>query len=361
MSDFDKIPMVHGMPRYNKLKSSKIIHFLQQLVTLLEAGYPIIQALDNMLESTDNSGLKHMVFSIKAQIYSGFTLAQSLKQYPSYFHNLHCHLIDVGEKTGTLTTVLMQIISEKQKNEVIKKNLKKALSYPTIVLIVSGLLTIGINTYIIPQFASLYASFAVELPLITQWIIQLSQLIHHFGLTILAFFAIVTLTIKYSSQRSSHFLYFVHLTYIKLPVIGNIISTTTIIRFTRTLAIALAAGMPIIDAMQLISKTIYNKVYIEAIEHASNEIKHGQSLYVALQKSQLFPPLSLQMIKIGENTGMMAKMLLKTADFYQQEIDDIISHMHHYLEPAITVILGLIVGTIVIAIYLPIFKLGSIF
>jgi len=343
MFDFDKISMQLSKHSYKTIRPIKIINFLQQLVTLLTAGLPIIQTLDHMIESADHLQLQRMIFFLRSQIYLGCTFAQALKQYPKYFNGLHCHLIEIGEKTGTLTTALKQIIDEKQKNEAIKKNLKKALSYPTVVLMVSGFVTFGVTTYIIPQFASLYESFSVELPFITRCIIQLSQWLHHFSFMLLAFFVVAILGIKYSARHSPRFLYFLHLSYIHLPVIGKVISKATIVRFTQTLSMSLNAGMPIIDAMQLISKTIHNQVYVEAIKQATIEISHGNSLYVALQKARLFPSLSLQMIKIGEKTGIMAEMLLKIADFYGQEIDDTISHLNHYLEPIITIILGLIV------------------
>lgn len=346
---------------YKGIRPVKIINFLRQLVTLLEAGFPIIQALDHMIESADQHWMQQLIFFLRSQIYSGSTLSQALKQYPKHFNDIHCHLIEIGEKTGSLTTALKQIIDEKQKRETIKRKLKKALSYPTLVLIVSGLVTFGLSIYIIPEFASLYESFSVELPIITQYIIQISHWLESFGFLILILLIIAILSIKFSVQRSQKCRYLLHFSAINLPFIGQLIVKVIVIRIARTLSMSLNAGISMVDAMHLISKTIWNQVYVQAINHASNEIRQGQSLYAALLNLELFPNLSLQMIKIGENTGMMPEMLQKAADFHEQEIEYIIGHLNDYFEPMITIILGLIVGSIVIAIYLPIFKLGRIF
>jgi type IV pilus assembly protein PilC len=361
MSHIDMTSIPLSKQGYKRIRPVKIINFLQQLVTLLEAGFPIIQALDHMLESADHRSIQQMIFFLRSQIYAGATLSQALKQYPKHFNDIHCHLIEIGEKTGSLTIALKQVIDEKQKNESLKRNIKKALSYPTVVLIVSALVTFGLSIYVIPEFASLYDSFAVELPFITQYIIQISHWLQSFGFLMLILLIISILSIKFSAQRSQKCRYLLHYGTLNLPFIGQLIAKATVIRIARTLSMSLNAGVSMVDAMDLISKTIRNQVYVHAIHHASNDIRHGQSLYTALLNLELFPSLSLQMIKIGENTGIMPEMLQKTADFYEQEIKYIIDHLNHYFEPIITIILGLIVGTIVIAIYLPIFKLGSIF
>lgn len=343
-----------------KISPSDIAVFSRQMATLINAGVPIVQSCTIISSSQNKHVLRQLINQIKHDIETGKTLAESLQQHPDLFNDLFCSLIDAGEQSGCLDIMLTQLATYKEKIETMKKKIKKAVTYPLFVLVFSLLITAALLVFVVPQFQTLFAGFDAELPSMTRKLIEISEFFQAYWATllILAFGSLYLLI--YAKNHSPKLASSMERSLLKLPVIGKIINHAAIARFSRTLAITFTAGLPLVDALKSVAGATGNRVFMQASYTIRNDITSGKPLHLAIENTHLFPNRVIQMIAIGEESGKLEHMLSKLADFYEQEVDLAIEVLSSLLEPIIMVILGILVGGLVIAMYLPLFKLGSI-
>ncbi|MFA6302954.1 MAG: type II secretion system F family protein [Legionella sp.] len=342
-----------------KIKPGDISVFSRQLATMIESGIPLVQSFDIMAKGQSNRKLKDLIEAIKYDIETGLTLSEALKKHPEHFNELFCNLVDAGEKSGSLDVMLDKVATYKEKIETIKKKIKKALTYPMAILVVAILVTAGLLIFVVPQFESLFKSFGADLPAMTKAVVSMSKFFQNywyliFGTIIAGVFAFI-----YSKKHSPNFAQNVDRTLLKIPVIGPILIKASIARYARTLSITFAAGLPLVEALKSVAGATGNIIYSKATDQIREEVSTGQQMNIAMDNTHLFPNMVIQMVAIGEESGALEKMLSKVADFYEEEVDNAVDSLSSLLEPIIMCILGVLVGGLVVAMYLPIFKLGS--
>lgn len=344
------------------IKSRHILDFFRQLMTLLDAGLPLVAALQilGQSQSSKDASLTELIIVLKNEIEQGHTFAEGLRRYPQYFDALSCNLIDVGEQSGALPILLKQLIIYQEKTALLLQKMKKALIYPATVVAIALLVTLMLLVFVVPQFKSLFQGFGAELPAYTQFVLQLAEITKKFGGLLLLLIALAVMGVRWYKKHSPTGAYFVDKETLRLPILSQFLTKIIIARFARTLAITFNAGLPIAQALQLIANSCGNLVYTHAIVKIREQILTGQPIHSAMQDTQLFPQRVIQMIAIAEETGTLTVMLNKIADFYDQEIDNIVENISKLLEPAIMAILGLLIGGLIAAMYLPIFRLGSV-
>lgn len=345
---------------FNRLKAIEICVFSQQLATAINAGIPLIQALELAEKSQKKHLMKTLIEAIRKDIGNGLTFAEALQKHPRYFSPLFSSLIELGEKSGTLDTMLNQVATYQEKVETIKKKIKKTLSYPLFILIFALGITIALLTFVVPQFEILFHNFGAELPALTRAIIHLSSFFQHQAYLLLPVSFSLAFAFIQFKKRTPGFKQGLERLALKLPLLGSLMQKASIARFSRTLAISFAAGLPLVEALKLVAAVAGNSYYRAAITTMGEEISRGQTISQAMQNSLIFPDLAIQMLAIGEESGSLEQMLIKIAAFYEEEVNNIIDSLSNLLEPLIMAFLGILVGGLVIAMYLPIFKLGSV-
>jgi type IV pilus assembly protein PilC len=343
-----------------KVSSEDISVFSRQLATMMASGIPMVQAFEIIGNGHDKPAMQKLVLDIKANVEGGSTLQESLAKHPLYFDDLFVNLVGAGEQAGALETLLDKIATYKEKTEALKKKIKKALFYPTAVLAVAVIVTIILLIFVIPQFESLFKGFGADLPAFTQMVVNLSRFAQHQGWWVLILFGGSIYAFLYFKKRSKPMQRGLDRMMLKFPVIGPILVKSAIARFARTLSTMFAAGVPLVEAMQSVAGATGNIVYEEATLRMKDEVATGQRLQRAMENTGLFPNMVVQMIAVGEESGSLDKMSAKVAEFYESEVDNAVDGMSSLLEPLIMAILGILVGGMVIAMYLPIFKLGSV-
>jgi type IV pilus assembly protein PilC len=346
--------------RVREITASDIAIFSRQLATLLKAGIPLVQAFDIIGKGHENPSMQFMLLSIKTNLESGDTLAESLKKNPLYFDELFCNLVEAGESAGVLETLLDKIATYKEKTESMKKKIKKALTYPTAVIIVAFIVTTILLLFVVPVFEELFKSFGADLPIFTHLIVDISKTLKQIWWLVLAIIIAAIYSFIYFKRHSRVFNRFLDTTLLKVPVIGSILNKSAIAHFSRTLSILSAAGIPLINALSSVSGTCGNIMYREAVLKIREEVATGQRLQFAMLQTTLFPHMVQQMIAIGEESGSLDAMLAKVADFYEEDVDNLVDNLSNLIEPMIMVILGILIGGLVIAMYLPIFKMGAV-
>jgi type IV pilus assembly protein PilC len=347
-------------PHTKKITALDIMLFSRQLATLYKAGIPLAQALDVLSKTVEKIALKNLILALKNEVSAGHPLHQALALYPRYFDGLYCNLIAMGEQSGTLDILLQQIAAYQENLHLLKKKIKKALFYPAIVFVVAIVVSSILLLFVVPQFEILFQSFGGKLPGFTLFVIQVSQNFKHYGwLWVLLSFAAVVI-FKQAKKRSLGFSDHINRGILKLPIIGKILQNAAIARFGKTLALTFAAGLPLVDALNSVAGTVGNPCFAKAILHIRQEVSQGQRIVVAMQQTGRFPSLVEHMVGIGEEAGALEIMLGKIADFFEAEVSMAVDTLSSLLEPFIMVILGLLVGGLVVAMYLPIFKLGTI-
>jgi len=345
--------------RTKTITPGDIAVFARQLATMLEAGVPLVQSFDIIGRGHENPSMQKMLLDIKADIESGDTLAEALRKRPIYFDELFCNLVAAGEQAGVLETLLDKIATYKEKTESIKKKIKKALTYPIAVIVVAFIVTAILLLFVVPVFEELFQSFGADLPAFTKFVIGLSEWMQEWWWVLFGGIGIAVYTFTYFHKRSHKFCHFLDKTFLKIPIIGMILHKSAIARFSRTLATMSAAGVPLIDALESVSGACGNIIYAEAVLKMREDVATGQRLQFSMQQVNLFPHMVIQMVAIGEESGSLDAMLSKVADFYEEEVDNLIDNLSSLMEPMIMVILGTLVGGLVVAMYLPIFKLGA--
>lgn len=354
-----KSQLLFTMPG-QKVKPRDILLFTRYLSTMITAGLPILQALDVIGREQENTAMQNLVSTLKTNIASGKTLGESFSQFPQHFDELYCSLIKAGEKSGTLDKILKRLADYLEKTEILKRKIKKALTYPTVILIVAFGVSLVLLLFVVPQFQAIFSSFGAQLPLFTRMVVNFSHFLRSYFPLVIVFLALMIMAFRRSLRTSRNFRERVDAFMLRIKVIGPLLRKGIISRYTRTLAITLDAGVPIIEAMQLMENVMGNLVYSKAVMQICKDVASGNQLYVSMSNTKLFPNMVVQMISIGETSGALAEMLNKVADYYEEEVNNIVDNLSSLLEPLIMVLLGGIIGTFVVAMYLPIFKLGSI-
>lgn len=334
--------------------------FFRQLATMLTAGIPLVQAFEIVGSGHEKPSVQKLILDIKAQVESGSTLHEAFAKFPLYFDDLAVNLVEAGEQAGALETLLDKIASYKEKTEAIKKKIKKALFYPAAVLAVAVIVTVILLIFVIPQFESLFKGFGADLPAFTQMVVNLSKFVQTKGWMIAVVAGGGGYAFFYFKARSQKMRQAIDRMLLSVPVIGVILRKAAIARYARTLATTFAAGVPLVEALNSVSGATGNIVYQNAVMRMKDEVSTGQRLQRAMENTGLFPNMVIQMIAVGEESGSLDQMAAKVADFYEQEVDAAVDSMSSLLEPMIMAILGVLVGGLVIAMYLPIFKLGSV-
>ena len=344
----------------SKITTEDIAIFSRQLATMLQAGIPLVQAFDIVGSGHENPGMQKLLSAIKVDLESGTTLAEALAKHPLYFDKLFVNLVHSGEQSGALETLLDKIATYKEKTEAIKKKIKKALTYPIAVVVVAIVVTAVLLIFVIPQFEGIFQNFGADLPAFTQFVIGISRGLREHGVLVLLALAGAGALFMYFKKRSRKMNEFLDRALLKTPVIGEIIRKASIARFTRTLSTMFAAGVPLVEAMESVAGATGNIVYEKATLEIRTEVATGQRLQRAMEATELFPNMVIQMVAVGEESGSLDEMCAKVADFYERDVDDAVDNLSALLEPMIMAILGILVGGLVIAMYLPIFKLGAV-
>jgi type IV pilus assembly protein PilC len=334
-----------------KISHKHIADFSRQLATLISAGIPLLASLNIIEQSSEHAGLRTLLGTIKKDIERGLILSAALRKHKKYFSDLFCNLIHAGEQSGTLDIMLNNIANYQEKTENLRRKIKKALLYPSVILATAIIVTAVLLVFVIPQFAKLFHDFGAELPVYTQLVIQLSSIIKNHFLFIIA--GIISIIILFKYMNTDKII-------LKTPIIGRILTKAIIARFSRTLAITFKAGLPLSEALQIIADTVNNQLYQQAILSIREQVASGQTITAAMANNPLFPNRARQMISIGEESGALDAMLIKIAEYYENEITYLVDNLNNLLEPTIMVILGILIGGLIIGMYLPIFRLGTV-
>ena len=327
---------------------------------MMAAGVPLVQAFEIIGRGHEKPAMQDLIMTIKADVESGTALAHSLEKHPNYFDDLFCNLVDAGEQSGALETLLDKIAMYKEKTEELKGKVKKALFYPTAVLVVAFIVSGILLLFVVPQFQELFQGFGADLPAFTQMVINLSEFMQKYWWLVLFGVGAAVFGFINAKKRSLAFRQALDRFSLKIPVIGAILEKSAIARFARTLATMFAAGVPLVEAMESVAGATGNSVFEQATLRMKDEVATGTQLQQSMRSTNLFPNMVVQMVAIGEESGSLDEMLSKVADFYEQEVDNLVDGLSSLLEPLIMAILGVVVGGLVIAMYLPIFKLGAV-
>lgn len=346
--------------RGRKITEKDLALFTRQLCTMLKAGVPLMQCFDIVGRGHSNPSMTRLLNDIRMDVETGTSLNGAFRKYPIYFDALFCNLVAAGEQAGILETLLDRLALYKEKTLALKGKIKKALFYPTMIILVSIAITAIIMIFVIPSFKQVFASFGADLPAPTLFVMAMSDFFVKYWYVALlgaggGFYFAYT-----AWKRSPKVQMLVDRLLLKPPVIGELITKASIARWSRTLSTTFAAGVPLVEALDSVGPASGNAVYKEATKLIQNEVNVGTSLAVAMQNSAVFPPMAVQMTSIGEESGSLDSMLSKVADYYEREVDEAVDAMASLLEPLIMVVLGVVIGGIVVAIYLPIFKLGQV-
>jgi len=350
----------HAFQKGGKVNAQDIAVFSRQLATMLASGIPMVQSFEIVGNGHDKPSMQKLILDIKADVEGGTSLHESLAKHPLYFDDLFVNLVEAGEQAGALENLLDKVATYKEKTEALKKKVKKALFYPTAVLVVAVIVTIILLIFVIPQFESLFKGFGADLPAFTQMVINLSQFVQKKGVFLAMVFAGGVYAFFYFKKRSKRMREFLDRVALKMPIIGPILTKAAIARYARTLSTMFAAGVPLVEALESVAGATGNIIYENAVRKMKDEVATGQRLQRAMENTSLFPNMVVQMIAVGEESGSLDAMSAKVATFYEAEVDNAVDSMSSLLEPLIMAILGVLVGGLVIAMYLPIFKLGAV-
>jgi type IV pilus assembly protein PilC len=343
-----------------KVKPADISVFARQLATMMAAGIPLVQSFDIVGAGHENPAMQKLILDIKADVEGGMSLHEALGKRPLYFDDLFVNLVEAGEQAGALETLLDKIATYKEKTEALKAKVKKALIYPAAVLAVAVIVTIILLIFVIPQFEELFKGFGADLPAFTQMVVSMSKFVQTKGIFLAMVVVGAVFAFSYFYKRSRRMREVLDKMTLKVPVIGPIMHKAAIARFSRTLSTMFAAGVPLVEAMDSVAGATGNIVYENATMAIRDEVATGTRLQRAMENTGLFPNMVIQMIAVGEESGALDEMSGKVATFYEAEVDNAVDSMSSLLEPMIMAILGVLVGGLVIAMYLPIFKLGAV-
>ncbi|MFC3903434.1 type IV pilus assembly protein PilC [Acinetobacter marinus] len=343
-----------------KVTTLDITIFTRQLATMMKAGVPLVQSFEIVAEGLENPAMREVVLGIKGEVEGGNTFAGALRKYPKYFDNLFCSLVESGEQSGALETMLDRVAIYKEKSELLKQKIKKAMKYPATVIVVAIIVTIILMVKVVPVFEDLFSSFGADLPAFTQMVVHMSEWMQKYWFFLILGIGAVVFGFLEAKQRSKKFSDFLDKLSLKLPIFGDLVYKSIIARYSRTLATTFAAGVPLIDALESTAGATNNVVYEKAVLGIRDDVATGQQLQFSMRQTQLFPSMAVQMVAIGEESGALDAMLDKVATHFENEVDNAVDGLTSMMEPLIMAILGVLVGGLVIAMYLPIFQMGSV-
>ncbi|MBD8731447.1 type II secretion system F family protein [Pseudomonas sp. CFBP 13710] len=342
-----------------RIKPMDIALFTRQMSTMMRAGVPLLQSFDIISEGVDNPNMRKLVDEIKQEVAAGNSFASSLRKKPEYFDDLYCNLVDAGEQAGALETLLDRVATYKEKTEQLKAKIKKAMTYPiavvVVAIIVSGILLIKV----VPQFKSIFEGFGAELPAFTLMVMGLSDVVQEWYLLLLAGFVCLFFGFKHAMKRSQKLRDTVDRWLLKVPIVGAILYKSAVARYARTLSTTFAAGVPLVDALDSVSGATGNVVFKNAVNRIKADVSTGMQLNFSMRSTGVFPTLAIQMTAIGEESGALDDMLDRVATIYEADVDNMVDSLTSLMEPMIMSVLGVVVGGLVIAMYLPIFQLGN--
>ena len=343
-----------------KIKPADIAIFTRQLATMMKAGVPLVQAFDIVAEGTDHEKMRELIMAVRTDVSSGTGLAGALEKHPAHFDELFCSLVASGENSGTLEVMLDRVATYKEKTEALKAKIKKALTYPIAVIVVAIVVTGILLVKVVPQFAETFQSFGSDLPGFTLFVLRISEWVQSWWFIMLLGFFAAGYVFSQAKRRSKRFADGIDAVALKLPIIGSVVHDAVIARFSRTLSTTFAAGVPLVDALESTAGAAGNAIYARGIRHIRDDVTSGTALAISIRTTGLFPTMLLQMTAIGEESGSLDDMLGKVADHYEAAVDNAVDSLSSLMEPMIMSILGVLVGGLMIAMYLPIFMLGSV-
>ncbi len=343
-----------------KIKPMDIALFTRQMSTMMAAGVPLLQSFDIISEGFDNPNMRKLVEEIKQEVAGGNSLANSLRKKPQYFDSLYCNLVDAGEQSGALETLLDRVATYKEKTEALKAKIKKAMTYPIAVIVVAIIVSAILLIKVVPQFQSVFEGFGAELPAFTQMVINISNVLQEWWLLVLLMMGGAGFLLNHAYKRSEKFRDATDRTVLKLPIVGAILYKSAVARYARTLSTTFAAGVPLVEALDSVSGATGNVVFRDAVGKIKQDVSTGMQLNFSMRTTNIFPSMAIQMTAIGEESGALDDMLAKVAGFYEQEVDNAVDNLTALMEPMIMAVLGVLVGGLIIAMYLPIFQLGNV-
>lgn len=343
-----------------RISAMDIAVVTRQIATMLGAGVPLVQSIDLIANGSDNKSLRALMQKISIKIQAGLPLSDTLREHPKYFDDLYCDLVKSGEQSGALDKIFDRIAIYKEKAEALKSKIKKAMFYPAAVMVVAGIVTSILLIFVVPQFAEIFKSFGAELPAFTLFVLGISELMQKYWWLVLASFIAAGFIVAKSYNKSLKFRTACDALLLKAPIFGMILNKASVARFARTLSTTFAAGVPLIEALESAAGASGNEIYKKAILDIRDEVSSGNQMHFAMKQTNQFPEMVVQMVSIGEESGSLDSMLSKVANIYEQEVDDAVDGLTALLEPLIMAVLGVIIGGLIVAMYLPIFQMGSI-
>jgi type IV pilus assembly protein PilC len=343
-----------------KITAADISVFSRQIATMLAAGVTLIQSLDMISQGHAKASMRKLLSEITNEVRSGNPLSNSLRKHPEYFDELYCDLVYTGEQSGALETIYDRIATYKEKAEALKSKIKKAMFYPVAVVVVALIVTTILLVFVVPQFEEIFSSFGAELPAFTLFVLAISNFVQSYGIFIGIGIGIAGYLFMRAHKKSQSFRDRVDRAVLKIPVIGEILKKASIARFTRTLATTFAAGVPLIGALESAAGASGNAVFRDAILYIRKEVAGGMPMFISMRATNVFPDMVTQMVAIGEESGSVEEMLSKIATIYEAEVDDMVDGLTSLLEPMIMAVLGVVIGGLIIAMYLPIFEMGNV-
>ena len=343
-----------------KITPMDIALFTRQMATMMKAGVPLLQSFDIIGEGLDNDNMRKLVDEVKQEVAAGNSFATSLRKKPEYFDDLYCNLVDAGEQAGALENLLDRVATYKEKTEALKAKIKKAMNYPIAVIVVALIVSAILLIKVVPQFESVFNGFGAELPAFTQMVVNLSRSLQDWWFVIVIILFGISFTLKEAHKRSKAFRDWIDRTLLKMPIVGDILYKSTVARYARTLSTTFAAGVPLVEALDSVAGATGNIVFIQAVNKIKQDVSSGMQLNFSMRTTGVFPSMAIQMTAIGEESGALDDMLDKVATYYEAEVDNAVDGLTALMEPLIMSVLGVLVGGLVIAMYLPIFQLGSV-
>lgn len=350
-------------PLFGKGKAIKpmdIAIFTRQMATMMKSGVPLLQSFDIIADGVENPNMRTLVLDIKQEVAGGNSLASSLRKKPKYFDDLYCNLVESGEQSGALETLLDRIASYKEKTEALKAKIKKAMTYPIAVIVVAVIVTAILLIKVVPTFQGVFAGFGAELPAFTMMVIHMSEWLQANGFLVLVGLVGFGFAFKQAHQRSEAFRDAMDRALLKLPIFGDIFYKGAVARYARTLATTFSAGVPLVEALDSVAGAAGNVVFRNAVTRIKQDVSSGTQLNFSMRATGVFPAMAIQMAAIGEESGSLDFMLDKVAEFYEAEVDNLVDNLTTLMEPMIMAVLGVLVGGLIIAMYLPIFSLGGV-
>ncbi|WP_277963778.1 type II secretion system F family protein [Pseudomonas sp. RIT-To-2] len=343
-----------------KIKPMDIALFTRQMATMMRAGVPLLQSFDIIAEGVDNPNMKRLVEELKAEVGAGNSFASSLRKKPQYFDDLYCNLVDAGEQAGALEALLDRVATYKEKTEALKAKIKKAMTYPIAVLVVALIVSSILLIKVVPQFQTVFQGFGAQLPAFTLIVIEVSEVLQHWWWIVLACIIGAAFAFRHIYKISPKFRDGLDRILLKIPIVGMIIYKSSVARYARTLSTTFAAGVPLVEALDSVAGATGNVVFRNAVNKIKADVSTGMQLNFSMRSTGVFPSMAIQMTAIGEESGALDDMLDKVASNYEAEVDNMVDSLTSLMEPLIMVVLGLVVGSLVVAMYLPIFQLGDV-